>query len=47
MSEVNLPALIVTVKDKPIIYDAQGRAVTLRKPLGFAAHPAVLKKETR
>jgi hypothetical protein len=28
-------------KEKPRIYTADGREVTVRKPVGFANHPAV------
>ncbi len=31
----------ITEKSKPVIYLADGRQVTVKKPVGFAGHPAV------
>jgi len=40
-SEPEVPSLTVEVKDKPVIYLSDGREVIVKKPVGFANHPAV------
>jgi hypothetical protein len=36
-----IPDLTVHVKDRPVLYLPDGREVIVRKPVGFANHPAV------
>ena len=40
-SEPEVPPLTVQVKTKPVLYLPDGREVTVKKPVGFANHPAV------
>lgn len=40
-SEPEVPPLVVQVKDKPKLIMPDGREVIVRKPIGFANHPAV------
>lgn len=35
------PEVIVHVKDKPVLYLPDGRQIVVKKPVGFAGHPAV------
>lgn len=40
-SEPEVPNLTIHVKQKPVIYLPDGREVVIKKPVGFAGHPAV------
>ncbi len=48
-SDPEVPPLTVQVKDKPVLYLADGREVIVKKPVGFAGHPAVppLKRQPK
>ena len=39
--EIATWAPAVSVREKPVLYLADGREVIVKKPVGFAGHPAV------
>lgn len=42
---MNNETVTVIERDKPILYTAQGEEIVLKKPLGFARHPACAQPE--
>ena len=40
-SEPRVPEITLQAREKPVIYLPDGREVVIKKPVGFANHPAV------